>query len=90
MLWQWLCVICYTEGLIANDNKLSLKSFTLIMTYHQASQCRPKPTSIMFEKGITHVAFIPLAIEREMLGFSKVFSVLFCDNKNNWNKYMYC
>jgi hypothetical protein len=37
----------------------------------------------MFEKGITHVAFIPLAIEREMLGFSKVFSVLFCDNKNN-------
>jgi hypothetical protein len=42
-----------------------------------------KPTSIMFEKGITHVAFIPLAIEREMLGFSKVFSVLFCDNKNN-------
>jgi hypothetical protein len=25
-----------------------------------------------------------------MLGFSKVFSVLFCDNKNNWNKYMYC
>ena len=53
------------------------------MTYHQASQCRPKPTSTMFEKGITHVAFIPLAIEREMLGFSKVFSVLFCDNKNN-------
>lgn len=44
------------------------------MTYHQVdSQCRPKPISIMFEKGQPQVAFIPIAKEGEILGFSKIF-----------------